>query len=261
MDNLSFVFFGSTDYSKKLLLFLIKKKFLPKAIFSSPKEYTISHSNEKVTNYNFANLKEIADEYNLPFYEIDSIDGKRVKDFDNIIRDLSLDLILVLGWHYIIPKSVREKSKHGAWGIHASLLPNYAGGAPLNWAIINGEKKTGVTLFRLSDGVDDGEIISQKSFLIDMQDTIKDVYEKATKSSCQILYEAINNIKNIKYIPQDKTKIKYYPQRKPEDCEIDLSKSAEEIYNFVRAQSSPYPGAFIKAVDGKKIIIEKIRID
>ena len=141
MGNLSFAFFGSTNYSKKLLLFLIKKKFLPKAIFSSPKEYTISHSDEKIKNYNYANLKEIAGEYNLPFYEIDSIDGKRVKDFDNIIRDLSLDLILVLGWHYIIPKFVREKSKHGAWGIHASLLPNYAGGAPLNWAIINGEKK------------------------------------------------------------------------------------------------------------------------
>ena len=261
MDDLSFVFFGSTNYSKKLLIFLIKNKFLPKAIFSSPKEYTISHSDEKVKNYNYANLKEIADEYNLPFYEIDSIDGKRVKDFNNVLRDLSLDLILVLGWHYILPKDIREKSKHGAWGIHASLLPNYAGGAPLNWAIINGEKKTGVTLFRLGNGVDDGDIISQKSFIIDEEDTIKEVYEKATTSSCQILLEAIVNIKNIKYIPQDKTKIIYYPQRKPEDGEIDLSKSAEEIYNFVRALSRPYPGAFIKTADGKKIIIEKIRIE
>lgn len=261
MGNLSFAFFGSTNYSKDLLLFLIRKNFIPKAIFSSTQEYTISHSNEKVKNYNFVNLKEIADEYDLPFYEIDSIDGKRVKDFDNVLEDLSLDLILVLGWYYIIPKLIREKLKHGAWGIHASLLPNYAGGAPLNWAIINGEKKTGVTLFRLSDGVDDGDIISQKSFLIDREDTIKEVYEKATISSCQILFEAINNIQNIKYISQDKTKIKYFPQRKPEDGEIDLSKSAEEIYNFVRAQSSPYPGAFIKTVDGKKIIIEKIRVD
>jgi len=261
MNNLSFVFFGSTDYSKKLLIFLIKKNIIPKAIFSSPQEYTISHSKEKVKNFNYANLKEISDQYNLPFYEIDSVDGKRVKDFNNKLKDLSLDLILVLGWYYLIPKSVRDKSKYGAWGIHASLLPNYAGGAPLNWAMINGEKKTGVTLFRLSDGVDDGDIISQKSFLIDTQDTIKDVYEKATKSSCQILYEAINNIENINYIKQDKTKIKYFPQRKPEDGEIDLSKSAEEIYNFVRAQSSPYPGAFIKTIDGKKIIIEKVRIE
>ena len=166
MGNLSFAFFGSTNYSKDLLLFLIRKNFIPKAIFSSTQEYTISHSNEKVKNYNFVNLKEIADEYDLPFYEIDSIDGKRVKDFDNVLEDLSLDLILVLGWYYIIPKLIREKLKHGAWGIHASLLPNYAGGAPLNWAIINGEKKTGVTLFRLSDGVDDGDIISQKSFHI-----------------------------------------------------------------------------------------------
>jgi methionyl-tRNA formyltransferase len=259
MNNLSYAFFGSTNYSKDLLLFLIEKKYIPKAIFSSPAEYHISHSVEKVKNYNYANLQEIADQYKLPFYEIDSINGKRTKDYDSKIKKLGLSFMLVLGWHYMLPRSTRELSKLGAWGIHASLLPNYAGGAPLTWAIINGEKQTGVTLFKLDDGVDDGDIISQKSFFIEEKDTIKEVYEKATLLSKEILLEVLANINNIKFKRQDKNKIRIYPQRKPEDGEIDLSKTVDEIYNFVRAQSSPYPGAFIKTADGKKLIIEKIR--
>lgn len=261
MDNLSFAFFGSTNYSKSILIFLIKKNFIPKAIFSSPQEYIISHSEKKVKNFNYANLKEIADENNIPFYEIDSVEGKRTKDYESVLKKSCLDLILVLGWYYIMPKSIRELAKFGAWGIHASLLPKYAGGAPLTWAIINGEKYAGITLFRLDDGVDDGDIILQKSFPIGFEDTIKEVYESATTLSNQILFESMKNINDIKFRPQDKSKIEYYPQRKPEDGEIDLSKSANEIYNFVRAQSSPYPGAFIKTVDGKKIIIEKIRLE
>jgi len=69
------------------------------------------------------------------------------------------------------------------------------------------------------------------------------------------------NITSIVFTPQDKEKIKIYPQRKPDDGELDLTKSAEELYNFIRAQSSPYPGAFIRTKDGKKLIIEKARIE
>ena len=68
--------------------------------------------------------------------------------------------MLFIGWYYIVPKSLRSLAKYGAWGIHASLLPKYAGGAPLSWAIINGEKKTGVTLFKLESGIDNGDIFS-----------------------------------------------------------------------------------------------------
>ena len=261
MKNLSYAFFGCTNYSKRLLNFLISKKFIPKIIFSSSKLFNISYNDKKVENYNYANLQKIAEEYKIPYYEIDSIDGKRTQDYDTKLKKFDLDLILVLGWYYILPKSTRELCKLGAWGIHASLLPNYAGGAPLVWAIINGEKKTGVTLFRLEDGIDDGDIISQKIFLIKESDTIKEVYEKATILSMEMLLEVLGNINNINFIPQDKKKIKIYPQRTPEDGEIDLTKSANEIYNFIRAQSSPYPGAFIRAGDGKKLIIEKIRKD
>ena len=261
MDKLRFAFFGATNYSKELLLFLIEKKFIPKAIFAIPKEFSISYSEKKIVNSNYADLKIIAQEYDIPYYEIDSVDNKRTLDYIDIIASLNLDIILVLGWYYMVPKSIREHTKLGAWGIHSSLLPKYAGGAPLNWAIINGEKKTGVTLFRLEDGVDDGDIIAQKSFFIDYEDTIKEVYEKATMASKEILKEVLFNLDNISFKPQNKNKIEVYPQRKPEDGEIDMLKTADEIYNFIRAQSSPHPGAFIRTKHAKKLIIEKARIE
>ena len=165
-----------------------------------------------------------------------------------------------MGWYYKVPKKIRDLARYGTWGIHASLLPKYAGGAPLVWAIINGEKETGVSLFKLEEGVDDGDIIAQQIIPIAFEDSIKEVYEKATAASKEILLNALQNIETIKFIPLEKSKIELWPQRKPEDGEIDLSWPAEKIYNFIRAQAPPYPGAFLKTADGKKIIIEKSKI-
>jgi len=257
--NINFAFFGATNYSKELLLYLIDNNFIPSVIFSIPQEFNISYSEKKVVNTNYANLKEIANKYHIKYYEIDSVEGQKTKDYNSIIKELELDLLLILGWYYMIPKSTRELTKYGAWGIHASLLPKYAGGAPLNWAIINGEKETGVTLFRMEDGVDDGDIIFQKSFSIDFEDTIKDIYNKATLESKNILLEVLSNIDNIKFKQQDKSKIEIYPQRKPEDGEINWSEEAINIYNFIRAQTLPYPCAF-SIIDDKiiKILDSKI---
>ena len=254
MNDLKYVFFGATNYSKALLLFLIDNNIIPAAIFSIPREFNISYSKKKVINSNYANLKGIANNYKIPHYEVDSVKGKKMMDYFKVIRSLNLDLILALGWYYMIPKKIRGLAKYGAWGIHASLLPKYAGGAPLNWAIINGEKETGVTLFRMDDGVDDGDIIIQKSFPIKYEDSIKDVYEKATVVSTKILKQTLQNINGVKFEPQDKSKIKVYPQRTPEDGAINLSQSSKDIYNFIRAQSSPYPGAFCKFENDKMII-------
>ena len=157
----------------------------------------------------------------------------------------------------MIPKEIRDLAKYGAWGVHASLLPRYAGGAPLVWAMINGEKKAGVTLFRFSDGVDDGEIICQKSFSIGFEDTIKEVYDKAIVITKDIIIREIKRVSRTKLKPQDRSKVEVYPQRFPDDGEIDLNQNALDLYNFIRAQSFPYPGAFIRTKDGKKLSLRK----
>ena len=127
--------------------------------------------------------------------------------------------------------------------------------------MINGEKETGVTLFRLADGVDDGDIIAQKSFPIDHSDTIKEVYKKALINSKDILTDFVTNPEKIVFTPQNKNKIEVYPQRKPDDGAIDLNWDSEKLYNFIRAQSAPYPGAFIKTSDGKKLYVEKAYVE
>ncbi len=260
--NISYAFFGATNFSKELLLFLIKNNFIPKAIFSIPEEFTITYNKKrvKVKNLNYANLKEVAEEYGVPHYEVDSgVEGKKLKNYEDIVKNLNLDLILVLGWYYMVPKSIRNLARYGAWGIHASLLPKYAGGAPLVWAIINGEKEAGVTLFRLDDGIDDGDIIAQKSFNIDDENTIKEVYAKATETSKQILAEVLDNIENVRFTPQDRSKIEVYPQRTPEDGLINWNQEAKRIYDFIRAQTLPYPCAFT-IINGKKIKVISSKI-
>lgn len=254
------VFLGATQFSRELLLHLLSNDIKPERLFTIPREFNISYSDTKVRNYNYANLPEIAAQYGIACYEVESTTGKRINDYYDDLAALQPDVILVMGWYYMVPKKIRDIARYGTWGIHASLLPKYAGGAPLVWAIINGEKETGVSLFKLDDGVDDGDIIAQQVIPIAFEDSIQEVYAKVTEASKGILVSALQNIETIKFIPQDKSKIEVWPQRKPEDGEIDLSWPAERIYNFIRAQSPPYPGAFIKTADGTKIIIEKAKL-
>jgi len=253
--KMKILFLGCTAFSERLLIKISNiDKVEIGALFSIPQEFTINYSKEKVVNSNYVNLKPYAEKLNIPFFEVESVRGKRLTDYKEFILNYQPDVILVLGWYYMVPQSIRELAKWGAWGIHASLLPKYAGGAPLVWAIIEGEKETGVSLFKLSDGVDDGDLIEQKSFPIGPKDTIKTVYENATLASETILEIVLNNPDKIIFKPQDKSKIEVYPQRKPEDGEINWDWDVERIYNFIRAQSKPYPGAY-SIINGKKVII------
>ncbi len=261
MGQVRYAFLGATRYSAELLEFLIEQGLPPTLVFFIPEKFQISYSDKPVKNSNYADIRSMAEQNSIPAYEVNSIPGKKLGDYASIISDAQLDLLLVLGWYYMIPEKVRELTSHGAWGIHASLLPRYAGGAPLNWAIINGEEETGITLFRMKSGVDDGDIIRQVSFPIGPNDYISDVYEKATAASKEVLRAALTNIGDLTFRPQNPEEIQVYPQRKPEDGEIDMTKNSKEIFDFIRAQAPPYPGAFFRTVDGKKIVIERARVE
>lgn len=252
------VFLGCTKFSEELLQSLVTRNFDISAIFTIPQEFTV-RGTEKVTNSNYGDLKLIAEKQNIPLYYVD--ETKKIIEYKTIIEELKPDIILVLGWYYIVPQAIRNIPKYGVCGIHASLLPKYAGWAPLVWAIINGEEKTGVTFFQFDDSVDGGDIIAQEEFEIAYNDTIKEVYQKATDKSAEILIKTLPVLNTIKFSKQNKEKLEIYDKREPKDGEIDFSKSSKEIYDFIRAQSSPYPGAFFKTMDGKKIIIEKARIE
>jgi len=252
------IFMGSTRFSEKILKSLIKDNCNIKAIFSIPEHFSISYSDVKVKNINYVNLKPYSEQLRIPYFEINSEEGHKLLDFEKEIKEIFPNVIIAAGWFYMIPKKIRQIPRHGVWCLHASLLPNYAGGAPLVWAMINGEKETGVTLFRADGGIDDGDIIFQKKIKIKEKYKIKDLLKKSSKVAKKIVLKAVNQNKII-YNPQDKSKIKIFPQRSPMDGEIDWSWDSKTIINFVKAQSKPYPGAWT-IINGKKITLWDISI-
>lgn len=251
------IFFGATKYSEDLLKELLRNKYEIAAIFTLPRKFRISYSTSAIEICNYADLRKISKEYKIPIIELS---GKFNKYVDRI-KKFSPDIILVLGWYHLLPKAVRQIPKKGCIGIHASLLPKYAGGAPLTWALINGERKSGVTLFYLDKGVDTGDIIARTAFPIAYNDDISILYKKATRASIKILLDYLPRISkgNAPRKKQDMRQRTYFPQRRPSDGKIDWSKPAEQIRNFIRAQTRPYPGAYF-LLRRSKIKIWKARV-
>lgn len=261
LEDTRVILFGCTKFSEQIFNELINNSVKIVGIFTIPKHFGISYSEEKVLNVNYVDFFKLGEKYNIPVYTVESGKKKNIASYQSVIKSLNPSVILVMGWYFMVPKKIRDIPVFGAWGIHASMLPDYAGGAPLVWSIIKGDTSTGVTLFKLGSGVDDGDIIEQREVAIEITDTIKELYEKVTLISKNILISSLLDIECLETNPQEKDKIKVYPQRSPEDGLIDLSWSKEEIFNFIRAQSSPYPGAFIELDGGERLFIEKVRIE
>lgn len=254
------VFIGSSKFGLKCL----KEVFnIPEVsvvgIITNPPTFSISYNKAGVTNVLHDDFHPFAEEKNIPIR--DMITNMKELSLVDQIKEWEPDFILVVGWYHMIPKEIRDIAPTG--GLHASLLPDYSGGAPLVWAMINGEGKTGITFFLFNDKVDGGPIIGQKEETIYYEDTIASLYARIEGKGLELLKEQIPKIRDgsAVYREQDETKRRIMPQRTPDDGEIDLSKTSIDLYNFIRAQSSPYPGAFIRTIDGKKLIIEKAKVE
>jgi methionyl-tRNA formyltransferase len=154
------------------------------------------------------------------------------------------DVMIVAGWYHMVPKAWRKVAP--AFGLHASLLPDYSGGAPLVWAIINGEKRTGISLFQMSDGVDDGPLLGQAATEIADDDTIATLYARIEDLGVELLRTRLPLLADgtATLQVQDESRRRRVPQRSPEDGAIEWQWPARRVYDFIRAQTKPYPGAF-----------------
>lgn len=198
-------------------------------------------------------VSTIAQENNIPLFYSNEV---KPSEYEQTLKKIQPDIAFAIGWRYLITKAAYSVPPKGTFIIHDSLLPKYRGFAPMNWAIINGEQETGVTLFYIDEGTDCGAIIDQLSTSIGIKDTAKTVDEKIIK-----LYEEII-IKNlpgfaagqIKSIPQDESIATYTCKRTPEDGEINWQKSALEIYNLIRGLTQPFPGAYT-TLKGNRVVI------
>lgn len=177
------------------------------------------------------------------------------------IETMKPDICIVMGWYYIIQKELIDKVKGGFIGIHNSLLPLHRGFAPVVWAMIAGDKETGFSVFSLDAGMDTGDIWYQEKVEILESDYVSDVLQKIDARIEHFFEEQYLKILYGKVKPwkQNLVKISYGAKRTEMDGKIDWSKSAYEIYNFIRAQSRPYPGAYTM-YKGEKIILWNSRI-
>ena len=178
-----------------------------------------------------------------------------------IIKKINPEIGFVCGWYWLIDKSILSIIEYGLWGMHNSLLPKYRGGAPLVWSIINGEKIVGSTIFKIEEGMDDGEILhtvkvklNQKMHIGDVLNTIQAKTVNSLPKKWSLLLH-----RSIKTINQNESDATYCSQRMPNDGLIIWNENASKIYNFIRAQSPPYPGAFTYH-ENQKIKIIKAKI-
>lgn len=189
---------------------------------------------------------------------------KNINALDTIkhIREVNPDLIIVCGWQQLLSAEILKIPTLETVGFHSSLLPKYRGRAPVNWAIIMGEKETGITMFYMTPEADAGDIITQKSFPILFSDDCNTVYQKSAQAGAGLIKEFLPKIERneIVRIHNDSRSYPAYPKRSPEDGLIDFKRSALEVYNFVRALTRPYPGAYFINEKGKKVIVWKLEI-
>jgi len=245
------IFLGTRKLGYFGLKELIQQKHQILAIFTL--DYDIKEG------YDSKDFKKIADENKIPFYLTENINNP---EHVNLFKKLGPDLIISLYWKRLLGDDIIRTARKGAVNIHYSLLPKYRGFAPVNWAVINNEKKAGVTLHYVNPGIaDDGDIIAQKPFPIKEKDTIDDLYEKGNKIALDFVKKYIPLIeknKEPRIKQKDKDALCSFA-RIPGDGMIDWKKSAKEIYNLIRAVTKPYPGAFTYC-NNKKLYIWKADI-
>ena len=166
-------------------------------------------------------------------------------EFQEELRNLKADLQIVVAFR-MLPESVWNMPPLGTFNLHASLLPDYRGAAPINWAIINGERETGVTTFLLKHEIDTGSILFQEKVAILPEDDLGTVYQKLMNIGSELVISTVEAIFNdeVHPIPQDESKARHHaPKIFKETCKIDWQQSAESIHNLVRGLS-PYPAAW-----------------
>lgn len=193
-------------------------------------------------------VKEFAEHHNLRILQ-----PEKLKDdtFIDELKSLGADLQIVVAFR-MLPEIVWKMPRLGTFNLHSSLLPNYRGAAPINWAIINGEKETGVTSFFLTHKIDTGDIIYQEKVTINEKENVGTLHDKLMNVGANLVLETVKAIETdtCKSIPQPEGKHKPAPKIFTETCKIDLSKSAKQIYDFIRGLS-PYPTAYLTIKDNK----------
>ncbi len=259
-----------SDIKREVVIFILKIIFIGTAEFGVPVLEKLLDNKENIVEVITqpdrpqgrgrkilpTPIKKIALDKGVEVFQPENINDE--KSIKKIIK-FNPDIILVVAYGQILSKDILDIPRIGCINIHASLLPKYRGAAPINWAIINGEKETGITFIFMSEKVDAGDIIYQRKITILPDETYGELRERLSKLSGEVINEFLEEIKKgkIKRIPQDNRLVTYAKKMSKQDGEITWNDKGEILYNLIRG-TTPYPGAFT-SYKGKKLKITRAR--
>lgn len=213
----------------------------------------LTHEDDPAEEIWFRSVAELARAHGL---EVQKPGDPNAPEVVAWVRGLAPDFIFSFYYRHVLSAEFLGCAARGAYNLHGSLLPRYRGRAPVNWALVNGERQTGVTLHRMVPRPDAGPIVAQRAVEIAEEDTVREVYAKMTAAAAELVAETWPELAagRIREVPQDESQATSFGRRRPEDGRIDWAAPAREIYNLVRAVTHPYPGAFTH-LDGRRLYV------
>ncbi|PHQ55835.1 MAG: methionyl-tRNA formyltransferase [Lutibacter sp.] len=232
---------GTPDFAVAILTALQKAKFNIVGVITAPDKP--AGRGRKIQE---SAVKKYALENNLHILQPTNL---KSETFVQELNQLNVNLQIVVAFR-MLPKAVWKLPKYGTFNLHASLLPDYRGAAPIHWSIINGETKTGVTTFFIDEKIDTGNIISQKEVLISATETVGDLHYKLMQIGSKLVVETTQQIaeNTVKTFKQPEIEQKFAPKIYTETCKIDWNDSLNTIYNLIRGLN-PYPTAWTTLIN------------
>ena len=250
MNDLKLIFFGTPKFAVDSLR-EINVNYKVSCVVTSPDRK--SGRGQKITQ---SEVKKYAKENNIKILQPDDLNDK---EFINKIKEINPDIIIVVAFRKV-PTEIFSIPKYGTINLHASLLPNYRGAAPINWCLINNEVKTGVTTFFINEKIDQGDILLKEEVIISDKDNFGSLYSKLSSIGSRVLIETIKGVlsNSLEASKQyfDKS-FKIAPKLSKENTRIDWNKSQKEIIGMIRGLS-PKPGAWTILKNGDNMIRMKI---
>ncbi len=250
MRDLRIVFMGTPEFAVSILKGILEKDYTVVGVITA-----VDKPAGRGRKVHQSAVKKFALENNLNILQPSNL---KSESFQEELKVLNANLQVVVAFR-MLPKSVWNMPKYGTFNLHASLLPEYRGAAPINWAIINGETKTGVTTFFIDQKIDTGEIILQKECRIKDDETAGELHDKLMDLGTKLVSKTIKKIKKntIDTKPQPNREHKHAPKIFKDTCKIDWNDNLNNIYNKVRGLS-PYPVAWTNLQNGDTTIELKI---
>jgi len=243
MKDLRIVFMGTPDFATTILKHLVENNQNVVGVITAPDKPA-----GRGRKLNESSVKKYAVSQNLTVLQPTNLKNE---DFLQDLKNLNANLQVVVAFR-MLPKQVWQNPKYGTFNLHASLLPDYRGAAPIHWAIINGETKTGVSTFFIDEKIDTGAIIQQKETSISADETVGELHDKLMVLGAKLVLETIKLIKTdtVETTKQPVKEEKSAPKLFPENCKIDWNENIDVIYNKIRGLN-PFPSAwtFIKNDD------------